>query len=238
MHARPLGLCRQAGAEPGVRDRRLVVDVRGQQRVVVLGEEVDQPAGERGVAGAVRREGRAAGAEPAGRSHRDDRRGQLLGDALQHAFVARAAAIDLVDEDERRDTQPLQRAHQHPRLRLDALDRGDDQHGAVEHAQHALDLGDEVRMAGRVEQVDRDVVDGERGDRGLDRDAALPFQRQGIGLGAAVVDAADLVDDTGRVEQPLGEAGLTGVYVGQYSQVQGLHCASCPPRGSGWWGWT
>ena len=65
-------------------------------------------------------------------------------------------------------------------------------------------------------------------DGGLDGDAALPFQRQGIGLGAAVVDAADLVDDTGGVEQPLGQAGLTGVDMRQDPQVQRSHEASCP----------
>jgi hypothetical protein len=32
--------------------------------------------------------------------------------------------------------------------------------------------------------------------------------------------AADLVDDSGRVEQPLGESGLTGVYMRQDSQVE------------------
>jgi len=54
-------------------------------------------------------------------------------------------------------------------------------------------------------------------DRGLDRDAALALERQGVGLGAPVVDAADLVYDTGGEEQPLGEARLTGVYVRQDS---------------------
>ncbi len=43
--------------------------------------------------------------------------------------------------------------------------------------------------------------------------AALPFECQGIGLGAAVIDAADVVDDTGDVKQPLGQACLTGVYM-------------------------
>ena len=131
-----------------------------------------------------------------------------------------AAPVDLVHEEQRRDAQPLQRAHQHPGLRLHALDRRDHQHGAVEHAQHPLHLGDEVRVAGRVDQVDRDVVDDERHDGRLDRDAALAFQRQRVGLGAAVVDAADLVDDAGGVEQPLGQAGLTGVDVRQDPQVQ------------------
>ena len=36
---------------------------------------------------------------------------------------------------------------------------------------------------------------------------------------------ADLVDDSGGVEQPLGEGGLTGVYMRQDSQVESSHRA-------------
>jgi hypothetical protein len=78
-------------------------------------------------------------------------------------------------------------------------------------------------VAGRIDQVDRDVVDDERDDGGLDRDPALPFQRQGVGLGVAVVDASDLVDDTGGVQQPLGQARLTCVDMCQDPQVQCAH---------------
>jgi hypothetical protein len=194
----------------------------------VVGEQVDQPGGEAGVAGGGGREVGGAGAEPAGRPHRDDRRVQLLGDGPQHALGGRAAAVDLVDEDEGGDPQPPQGPHQHPGLGLHALDGGDDQHGAVEHVQHPLHLGDEVRVAGGVDQVDGDVVDGERHHRGLDGDAALPFQGQGVGLGAALVDTADLADDPGVVQQPLGQGGLTGVDMGQDPQVECRHGASCP----------
>jgi len=92
-------------------------------------------------------------------------------------------------------------------------------------------------VPGRVDQVDRHVVDDERDDRRLDRYPALALQRQRIGLRAPVIDAADLVDDAGGMQQPLGEAGLTGVYVRQDPQVQVLHGASCPPNGSRW-SWT
>ena len=86
-------------------------------------------------------------------------------------------------------------------------------------------------MAGRVDQADRDIIDRERDDRGLDRDPALPFQRQRVGLGRAAVDAADLVDGTRGVEKPLGECCLTGVYMRQDSQVErSLRHAPCPSR--------
>jgi hypothetical protein len=40
------------------------------------------------------------------------------------------------------------------------LDRGDNQHRTVEHAENPLDLGDEIRVPGSVDQVDRHVPEG------------------------------------------------------------------------------
>lgn len=228
MHQRPPGLRRQLIAEPVVREHRAVLDVRGQQRVVVVGEKLGQPVGEAGVGAVVRSTAGITAARSVDRSHGDHGRGQLLGDVPQDGAAPRTAAVDLVHEDERGNAQAPQCPHQHAGLRLYALHRGDDQHGAVEHAQYPFHLGDEVRVAGGVDQIDRGVVDGERDDGGLDRDAALSFERQGIGPGAALVDAADLVDDTGGVEQPLGQARLTGVDMRQNSQIQRVHETPCP----------
>ena len=228
MHQPPPGLHRELAPELAVGHRRLAADAGGQQRIVVGGEHVGQPGRERGVARATGRETGTARAQAACRPHRDDRRRQPLGDAPQRVLIPRAATVDLVHENEDGKVQPLQRPHQHAGLRLHTLDGGDHQDGAVEHAQHPFHLGDEIRVPGGVDQVDRDVVDGERHHGGLDRYAALPFQRERIGLGAAVIDAADLVDDTGVVEQPLGQGCLTGVYMRQDPQVQRSHSASCP----------
>ena len=209
VHERPPGLCREL-----LRHRR-AVQVGGEERVVVVGEQL----GERG---------------------RPDRRGrdpQLVRDLTRDALRVRPAAVGLVDEDQRRDPQARERAHQHARLRLHALDRAHHQHRAVEHAQHALDLRDEVGVAGRVDQVHDEVVDRERDDRGLDRDAAPAFERERVRLRVAGVDAAERVGDAGVVEQALRQAGLTGIDVRQDAEVQELQCGSCPPR-SGWCGWT
>ena len=223
MHQRSAGLCGQGRAELAVPGRRPRAEIRGQNLVVLAGQEFGQRGRESNV-------GRAAGPEIGGpdakvahRSHRDARGRQFLRNALQDRLISRAAAVDLVHEDQHRDVQPPQRPHQHAGLRLHALHRGDHQHGAVEHAQHPFHLGDEIRVAGGVDQVDRDLVDAERHDRGLDRDTAPSLQREGVGLGTAVIDAAHLVDDAGGVQQPLGQARLTGVYMGQNPQVQRSH---------------
>ncbi len=220
----------ELAAHPHRRHRFRVVGARGQERVVVLGEPVDEPLRERGVAVVVRVEGGLARAEVGHLTHRDHVGREACRQVGQHGVVRRTGAVDLVHEDQRRDAEPLQRAHQHAGLRLHALDGRDHQHRAVEHAEHPLDLGDEVGVAGGVDQVDRHALDDERDHRGLDGDAALPLEREAVGLGAAVVDAADLVDDTGGVQQPLGQGGLTGVDVRHDSEVQGCHDASCPSR--------
>jgi hypothetical protein len=176
MHQLLPRLRRELLAQPSIRDP-VVFDVRGQDRIVLLGEHLRQPRPEGGVAGAPRREPGSSCSETVDGSHRHDRRRQSLRDRLQHALVTGTGAVDLVHEQERRNAQPLERPHQQARLRLYTLDGGQHQHGAVQHAQRAFDLRDEVGMPRRVDQVDRDVVDRERHDGRLDRDAALLLER-------------------------------------------------------------
>ena len=59
-----------------------------------------------------------------------------------------------------------ERPHQHTRLRLDSFDSGENQDCTIENPQYPLHLGDEVRVAGCVDQVDSQVMcDRERRDR-------------------------------------------------------------------------
>ncbi len=163
---------------------------------------------------------RVPGADPVDAAHRDDRGTDPRRDLVQQPVEARSGTVHLVHEDQRRDAQPVQGAGDHPGLCLHALDGRDDQDSAVKNRQCPLHLGDEIRVPGRVDQIDRTVVNAERDDRGLDGDPASPFQLQGVGLRAAVVHAADLVDDPGGVQKPLGEAGLTGVDVRQDAEIE------------------
>lgn len=224
---------------PGLRDQGPVQQVHtdppldtGLQQVVVMVRENVVGADPRDEAGLPR-------AESGDRPHRHDGRGQALGDGPQDTVVAGAPPVDLVDEDEGRDAQALEGPHQHAGLGLDALDGRDDEHGAVEHAEDALHLGDEVGVTWGVDEVDGHVVDREGDDGGLDGDAAPTLEGEGVGLRAAGVDAADLVDDSDRVQEPLGQAGLTGVDVGEDPEVEQVHEASCPlERGRFLPGWT
>ena len=157
--------------------------------------------------------------------------------SVDHPIGIGADAIDLVDEQHRGHAETLQRAHQHDRLRLHALDRRQHEHRSVEHCERPFDLRDEVRVTRGVDDVHGQVADREGDDCGSDRDAALTFERQRVGLRRSLVDTARCVDRAGRVEQPLGEGGLTGVYMRQDPQVQRVQ-AFGPLAGQLPSGWT
>src|SRR6266568_837155 len=222
MHKGACRLSRQFLSESSVGNAFRVLDVRGQNAVVTLGEHFSQPGPEPGVAGARWPEVGILGPEGAGRPHRHDGQVESLRNRPQHTLGVRARAVNLVHEQQRRNAQALQRAHQYAGLRLDTLDSRDDQDRAVQDAQEPFPLGNEIRVARRVDQVDGDIADRERRDGGLDCDSALPFQGQRIGLGRAGVDAAWPVNDTSNVQKPLGESCLTGVYMRQDPQVERL----------------
>ena len=152
---------------------------------------------------------------------------------MQDPPIVGTGAVDLVDEDEGRDPQALERPHEQRRLRLDALDRRDDEDRPVEDVEDALDLGDEVRVARRVDEVDGQVAEEERRDGRPDRDPALALEIERVGLGRAGIDAADVIDGAGGVEETFGEGGLTGVDVGENAEIERTHGASCLPRRSG-----
>ena len=201
---------------------RVVAHERAQDRLVVLGEDLGQRRARRAALDVPR---------PASRTgHRDDARRQPPGHRREDRVGIGAGPVDLVDEDQRRDVEPLEGAEQERRLRLDALDRRDDEDRAVEHAEDALDLRDEVGVARGVDEVDREVADEERGDRGPDRDAAFALEVERVGLGGAGVDAADVVDGAGGEEESLGEGCLTGVDVREDSEIERAHGASCRAR--------
>ena len=231
----PGHLARQEGRQvqrPG-RRREAVVHQARQQGLVVLGEGLEEAVLVVLAEGLVRR---ARGARIAGPAERHRGDGQPVPDHREHPVGVGAAAVDLVDEEQRRHPQPLQGPHQHHGLGLDTLDGGYHEHGAVEHREGAVHLGDEVRVTGGVDEVDREVAEREGDDGGADGDAAASLQLERVGLGGAVVDAPERVGHPGGEQQPLGERGLTGVDVRQDSEVQGGQAFG--PLGARMAGWA
>ena len=151
-------------------------------------------------------------------------RGQPPAYLLDDPLDVRAGPVDLVDEEDGRDADALQRPPDDDALGLDALDGGEHEHGRVEHAERALDLGDEVGVAGGVDEVDGEVASAaaqrERGDRRADGDAAASLEVERVGAGRPRVDAADGVGDARLVEEAFGQAGLAGINMRDDPEVE------------------
>ncbi len=163
--------------------------------------------------------------------NRERVRAQFRAHVVERIFKIRADAIHLVDERDARDFVFGRLTPDGLGLRLHARDAAEHGDRAVEHAHGALDLGGEINVTGRINDVDtmRNVVerlvnlvfarlDGllrpEAGDGGgRDRDAALLFLLHPVGDRVAVIHVADLVDETGVKKNALGGGRLAGVNV-------------------------
>ena len=77
--------------------------------------------------------------------------------SLSTSFGARVGAIDLVDDDDRRQAALEGLAQHEARLRQRPFGGVDEQQHAVGHRQHALHFAAEIGVAGRVDDVDHDV---------------------------------------------------------------------------------
>ena len=132
---------------------------------------------------------------------------------LDRALEVGADAVHLVDEGDARHAVLVGLAPDGLGLGLDAGDRVEHGHGAVEDAQRALDLDREVDVAGRVDDVDAVVAPGGGGRGGRDRDAALLLLLHPVHDGSALVDLTHLVGASGVEEDALSRRRLSGVDV-------------------------
>ena len=97
-------------------------------------------------------------------------------DLVEHFLWARVGAVDLVDDDDRRQVRFERFAEHVSRLRQRAFAGVDQEHDAVHHFQRAFDLAAEIAVAGRVDNVDLDVVVKDGSIFCEDGDAALALQ--------------------------------------------------------------
>ena len=97
-------------------------------------------------------------------------------DFVQHFLRARVGAVDLIDDDDRRELG-FERLAQHVAgLRQRAFTGVHQQHDAIHHLQSAFDFAAEIAVAGRVDDVDLYVVIEDGRVLGEDGNAALALQ--------------------------------------------------------------
>ena len=183
------------GVLQGGRDRTL--DVLLPERLVVvhdldLSDEVDDAG------------------EEFPRAERDlDRhrvRAQTVAHHLEAQLEVRANPVHLVHEDDPRHVVAVGLAPYRLGLRLHAAHGVEDGHGAVQHAQAALDLDGEVHVSGGVDDVDPVLV--------------LLFHP--VHRGRPVVHFAQLVGPARVIQDPLGSRSLPGIDVGHDADVADL----------------
>jgi small GTP-binding protein len=123
-----------------------------------------------------------------------DVRAERLLERVQRAVEVRALAVEHVHVDQAGHVQLLRALPQPAGGDLDPHHAVDHEHGGFAHPQRTQRVGDEGRLAGRVDQIDLDVTPLERGERRGDGHAAGLLVLVGIGDRRTVSHRAEPVD--------------------------------------------
>ena len=153
--------------------------------------------------------------------HRERHRGapERLLDRLERPLEGGVVAVHAVDHDEAREAALLREAPDLLGLDLDAGDGVDHHQRGLGDAQRRARLGQEVRVAGRVDQVDLGLLPlGER-ERRQQADLALDLVGVEVGDRGALVDAAEPVHGAGVEEQRGDERRLAAAAVPDHGDV-------------------
>ena len=149
--------------------------------------------------------------------------GEEIEDLVDDFVMALVGAVDLVDGDDGLEAD-LQRLLQHEfGLRHRAFGGIDQQHGAIDHVEDALDLAAEIGVARRVDDVDAGVLPDERGHLGEDGDAALALEI--VRIHGALGDLLVVAEGAGLGQQPVDHGRLAMVDMGNDGNVAQIHGA-------------
>lgn len=145
-----------------------------------------------------------------------------LRDLVHEGQCVQARAVPFVDDSDDGEVALFADLEQLHGLRLKALGRVHEHHGAVDGGEHAVGVLGEVGVAGGVQQVDHGVPVGELQGGRADGDAAVllhlhPVRDRLLAVGLAAGSAGG-ADHLGVQGEGLGERGLAGVRVGDDSE--------------------
>ena len=141
---------------------------------------------------------------------RDDVRPERALELLQRPKEVGPLAVEHVDEQHPRDVMLGGDLPQPARADLDAHHGVDHEDRRLADAQRAERVGDEARLAGRVEQVDLAPGPLEGAERRRDRHLAGLLVGLGVGGGGPVDDIAQAGQHPGLKQQRLVQRGLAG----------------------------
>ena len=138
-------------------------------------------------------------------------------------------AVDLVDDDDGPQAQ-LQGLLEHETgLRQRAFRRVDEQQDAVDHPEDAFHLAAEVRVAGRVDDVDLDALPDERHVLGDDGDAPLALEIARIE--DAVAHLVDIAEQLALPHHRVDQRRFAVIDVGDDADVADILSAHRAPLG-------
>ena len=160
-----------------------------------------------------------AGPWPTGICSATGLRTEPAADLLEHGFEVGPFAIELVDERQPRHFVLVRLPPNRFALRLDAFAGTEHHDAAIEHAQAPLDLGREIDVARRIDQIDDDVFPRELHAGRVDRDAALGFLGIVVGRGGAPIDFARAVLRAAGKQHALRHRRLARIDVGNDADV-------------------
>ena len=197
----------------GVRRRDVADDGVEQGRQVARADVVAEP----GIAGAARGvEGREVELLVARLEGQEQ-----LEHLVEHFGGAGVGAVDLVDDDDRPQPQRERLAGDELGLRHRPLGRVDEQDHPVDHRQDPLDLGAEIGVAGRVDDVDVGALPLDRGAFGEDGDP--PLLLEVVRIHRPLLHALVVAEGAGLAEQLVDERGLAVIDVRDDGHVAEAH---------------
>ena len=141
---------------------------------------------------------------------------------IDYPIRPRARAINLVDHNNRLQTQLKGLGRHKARLRHRAVNSIDQQDHRIDHGQHALDLATEVGVTGRIDDIEAVVAPLDRRVLRQDGDPALAFEVVAVHHPLALLAA--LGQGTGLTQQLVHQRGLAVVNVGDDGDVAQLGC--------------
>ena len=141
-------------------------------------------------------------------------------DLVENLGRAGIGAVDLVDDDDGRQSELERLGQDKTSLGQRPLGGIYQQQHTVHHLQRALDLTAEIGVAGGVDDVDLDALETHRGVLGEDGDSALAFEIARIH--DPLVDSLVVAEGAALPQHGVHQGGLAVVDVGDDRQVSKL----------------